>query len=56
MSLSIDQRVAAARELLDDWSSEEYEQLSAECKVNLQEAIEFLEFYEQERQHGGVKK
>lgn len=56
MSLPIDQRVAAARELLEGWSDDEYEQLPAECKVNLQEAVEFLGFYERERQRGGVKK
>jgi ethanolamine utilization protein EutP (predicted NTPase) len=50
MSLSIDQRVAAARELLGEWSAEEYEALSAESKVNLQEAVDFLHNYEQSRQ------
>lgn len=56
MKLSIDQRVAAARRLLGDWSEEEYEQLSSECKVNLQEAIDFLRYYQQARQGSEVKK
>lgn len=56
MNQSIDQRVAAARELLEGWSDEEYERLSSESKVNLQEAIDFLRHYEQTRQRDEAKK
>jgi hypothetical protein len=56
MTIPIDQRVAAARELLGGWSSEEYEDLSAEAKVNLQEAVDFLHNYEQSRQKKGKGK
>ncbi|MBV0925448.1 hypothetical protein KTS45_14670 [Halomicroarcula limicola] len=56
MKLPIDQRVAVARELLSGWSEDEYEGLSAECKVNLQEAIDFLQYYEQARREDEVKK
>lgn len=56
MKLSIDQRVTAARKLLHGWSEEEYERLPAESKVNLQEAIDFLHYYEQSRQGDERKK
>lgn len=56
MNLTIDQRVSVAREILGGWSQPEYEALPTDCKVNLQEAIDFLEHYEQARQRDGAKK
>lgn len=56
MTLTIQQRVAAARELLQGWSTEEYEALSAESKVNLQEALDYLEYFENTSRGGEVKK
>lgn len=43
MGLTIDERVAAARELLAGWTPAEYERLSTAEQVSLQEAIEYLE-------------
>jgi hypothetical protein len=56
MTLTIHDRVAAARELLEGWSSEEYDALSPECKVNLQEALDYLQAFEATNRGDGVKK
>lgn len=46
--LSVDGRVAAARELLQGLPDHEYAELSPESKTDLQEAMEFL--HDAERQ------
>lgn len=55
MTLPIEQRVAAARELLRGWTESEFEALSIECQVNLMEAIEYLDHFE-DAGNGGIKK
>ena len=55
MTLTIEQRVSAARELLRGWTEAEFESLSVERRVNLVEAIEYLDGFEQHGE-GGIKK
>lgn len=55
MTLPIEQRVAAARELLSGWTESEFESLSVQCKVDLMEAVDYLESFEQ-ADEGEVKK
>ena len=55
MTLTIEQRVSAARELLAGWSEAEFESLSVECKVDLIEAVEYLDAFEA-GSDGGPKK
>ena len=55
MTLTIDQRVSAARELLRGWTESEFDQLPVECRVDLVEALEYLDRFEQ-TSDGGIKK
>lgn len=55
MTLTIEQRVAVARELLDGWTESEFDSLSVECRVNLVEAVEYLDYFATEY-HGEGKK
>jgi len=55
VTLTIEQRVSAARELLNGWSEAEFESLSVECRVDLVEAIEHLDRFESAG-NGGIKK
>ncbi|WP_157526147.1 hypothetical protein [Halorientalis sp. IM1011] len=47
MTLTIAQRVAAARELLSGWSEAEFESLSVQGKVDLMEAVDYLESFDE---------
>lgn len=49
-------RVAAARELLEGWEDADYDALPADCRANVQEAVEFLRRVETDVVDGGSKK
>jgi hypothetical protein len=55
MTLTIEQRVSAARELLSGWTESEFESLPVESKVDLMEAVDYLESFQQPGE-GGIKK
>ena len=49
-------RVAAARELLEGWQDADYDELPANSRANVQEAIEFLRRVETDAAERGSKK
>jgi hypothetical protein len=53
---SVTDRVTIARELLEGWPEAEYDELPADCRANIQEAIEFLLEVERELSGGETKK